>query len=415
MSEESFDASPIPGLTEWVKAGPVPGEPESDALFRDNVGLVFFFAKRWCNALREMRAVTKEDIHSAVYAATIKACQSFDPSKGEVSTYVGTCVNRAMSDFINEYGLFPMPSGARGKVAHWQRFLDEHGRLPDLEDECNYSGDDEALQKLAKQLRGGRAVMSQRSYETTLDALWLSNCQVGGIGETAVSMTEDLRVEAFSRHTYDCNSPDAEKYREDRVCVWCGETYRMERDNGATTQYCSKECREAHLAVPARKCRGCSKRFRPTPDKPRASYCSEECKKQTESKKRKESYEKTRKRKPVKKICAECGTEFETNHPRKTFCSVACRDKNQLRRLQKESAEKRKATIKTCPQCEERFTPEKSLAQKYCSEECTRLATNEAKREKRRRPIVQVGVCSSPLQSTSLQTATICTTVSTAV
>lgn len=75
--------------------------------------------------------------------------------------------------------------------------------------------------------------------------------------------------------------------------------------------------------------------------------------------------------------------------PRKKYCTERCNQiankpspdayKRQRERQLRLNAEIRANTVRTCPVCDATFTPEKSLAKKYCSRKCLRKATKYSK------------------------------------
>lgn len=103
------------------------------------------------------------------------------------------------------------------------------------------------------------------------------------------------------------------------------------------------------------------------------------------------------------KTCPACGDEIPPKGrtgPQKTYCSNRCRRSKyrapdyKLRlneAARRRDAEIRAKTVKTCPVCDETFTPIKSLAKMYCSKKCLRKATKLSKSQ-----TCSVDGCSSP-------------------
>lgn len=70
-----------------------------------------------------------------------------------------------------------------------------------------------------------------------------------------------------------------------------------------------------------------------------------------------------------------------------TYCSSACRPKptpspQALAARREETASRRRATTKVCPECNSPFTPQRSMAQRFCTKRCGRRwqAANSPKR-----------------------------------
>lgn len=68
-----------------------------------------------------------------------------------------------------------------------------------------------------------------------------------------------------------------------------------------------------------------------------------------------------------KKVCPQCGKEFETNYSKKIYCSNECQIEAKL--LKRREANKAKLFLKTCPHCRHEFAP-KRVNQIYCSDKC---------------------------------------------
>lgn len=72
--------------------------------------------------------------------------------------------------------------------------------------------------------------------------------------------------------------------------------------------------------------------------------------------------------------CMFCGGELPPDGL-SSYCSTRCRSRaSYARRKDRISAErksKREEAVRVCPQCQERFTPSRTLAQKFCSKRCS--------------------------------------------
>lgn len=80
--------------------------------------------------------------------------------------------------------------------------------------------------------------------------------------------------------------------------------------------------------------------------------------------------------------CRQCGARVVKgrNGPLPDYCTTKCRRAADYERRKDRIAAARRAenklrraeAVKTCPQCKVNFTPEKTLAQKFCSKRCSR-------------------------------------------
>ena len=108
-------------------------------------------------------------------------------------------------------------------------------------------------------------------------------------------------------------------------------------------------------------CECCGKTF--VKYRPFQKYCSNKC--------REIVYEKKYRyvKKPmVKKICGNCGKEFETNDSKKKYCCVEC-----CRIFQNSCYEPKEQGIRKCAVCGKEFTITHH-AKKYCTDECYLVA-----------------------------------------
>lgn len=170
----------------------------------------------------------------------------------------------------------------------------------------------------------------------------------------------------------ECENKNNDKYKiiKTKICKYCGKEFEVKRTNNgknfSTTDYCSEQCNQAHIAERHKKvCIYCGKEFipekMPSGHFGKSPYCSIECQ-------RKYNDEHNRKT----KVCAYCGKEFIPTRcsdgsisGMQKYCSDACR---------KAKEEENRQTIK-CKFCGKEFKPLRlsngriSKAQ-YCSEEC---------------------------------------------
>lgn len=168
-----------------------------------------------------------------------------------------------------------------------------------------------------------------------------------------------------------------------RECQICGRTFY----SWIRSKYCSYECgKEADRrrrrakwhenkkppVIFKRNCPVCGKEFETL--KSTKIYCSQECKRIENRKAEKTAS-------AVKK-CVVCGKEFLTNKPTLIItCSKKC---SYIRHLQMGNLRKvRKAGVKICPNCGKKFQQYRST-QKYCSAKCRDAARNERKCELRK-------------------------------
>lgn len=106
-------------------------------------------------------------------------------------------------------------------------------------------------------------------------------------------------------------------------------------------------------------------------------------------------------------VCSDPVPPKAKTGPRRKYCSTRCRQlankpsrddverTNALARLRNEKI--RANTVRTCPVCQETFTPVKSLAKKYCSDKCLRKATKYSKTR-----ICSIGECENPVVARGL-------------
>lgn len=103
--------------------------------------------------------------------------------------------------------------------------------------------------------------------------------------------------------------------------------------------------------------------------------------------------------------CAWCGSDLDGSHPLRQYCSNRCRGRADHSRRAGLVSERRKAetrrvlgsTVKQCKQCDEEFTPARSMAQQFCSKKCGRkFHRDNAPRE------CSVGGCDRPLRAKGL-------------
>lgn len=78
--------------------------------------------------------------------------------------------------------------------------------------------------------------------------------------------------------------------------------------------------------------------------------------------------------------CVWCGCELDGSHPLRQYCSKTCqnhasysRRADAIRAEAKAATRRvRESTVKRCKQCDEAFTPARSMAQLFCSKKCLR-------------------------------------------
>ena len=89
----------------------------------------------------------------------------------------------------------------------------------------------------------------------------------------------------------------------------------------------------------------------------------------------------------MKKVCKECGKEFETNNIRVTICSDECNKNRKLRT----DRERYRGIKCICKICNEEFIGDKWKGKKYCSVECRNKKENKRKEIRRRTRLITNG------------------------
>ncbi len=83
----------------------------------------------------------------------------------------------------------------------------------------------------------------------------------------------------------------------------------------------------------------------------------------------------------MKRVCKECGKEFETNYSRKIYCSYECQREALKIMNRKRVSEFQKKYRNTCRWCKTEFRGGRS--QRYCSPDCKAAAREKRAAEKR--------------------------------
>lgn len=155
---------------------------------------------------------------------------------------------------------------------------------------------------------------------------------------------------------------------------------------GQGWKFCSEECGQKYHVLKKREakelekctprpCENCKNVFTPVYGlSMRTKFCSKECCEQFRTanflcKKRDE----TKANPPVIRSCFFCKNDFQPkrhSNNQQQFCSLKCKTDNHAAEQRKKREERRAATIRNCPICNDSFSPTKSLKEIYCSKKC---------------------------------------------
>ena len=169
-------------------------------------------------------------------------------------------------------------------------------------------------------------------------------------------------------------------YRE-KKCKFCDTKFTPKKRSDQI--YCSYHCGKRMSAKKKAEedrmknsisceCSYCKKSFKPKVKyKTVQKYCSSDCKinfhKDMKLLKNKTKNHKT-------KICENCDKKYlpkwGTNASRQKFCSIDCRDDFRRTEIILKRKNKREKTKKTCPICNKKFIPKKTLKEIYCTRKC---------------------------------------------
>lgn len=104
----------------------------------------------------------------------------------------------------------------------------------------------------------------------------------------------------------------------------------------------------------------------------KARYCSDECRRTARARTNRD-WQVLHRGKTIQRVCEECGAPIPEGVNRNTkYCSRACYNKAYMRRWRK--AHHVKSVMKTCPICGKEFETTENGQQKYCSKLCSRRA-----------------------------------------
>ena len=185
---------------------------------------------------------------------------------------------------------------------------------------------------------------------------------------------EDHRRLALNRR----NNENQKKHRK-CICKVCGKQYNYINGKGSAW-YCSDEC--YRLANPLHTCKQCGKKFTHKHNSDN-QFCSRICYQQYVKAhpdlirgKKVNQLSKKPMRLTYQCICDFCGKHFETDNPKKKYCSQECCYKSGIQKAIKRNHDRNVANYKPklikCKECGKEFIPEfgKNNQRSFCSTDC---------------------------------------------